>query len=155
MHVNMKCWFGIWILLVLLATLCWQNHCHVRLLLYTGLPFYSESLDGNGLNMKSISVTSIKKAISGFHEDSAHVWNFRFLGRFYTRLSIYIITFCLSIDWDEIGVVGKLIKTTTTWMSGWPRKISGRINILVESECVRMIAKVREISKFLFRHGNS
>jgi len=30
------------------------------------LPFYSESSDGKGLNMISISVTSIKKAISGF-----------------------------------------------------------------------------------------
>jgi len=28
-------------LLIFLATFCWQNHCHVRLLLYTRLPFYS------------------------------------------------------------------------------------------------------------------
>jgi hypothetical protein len=40
---------------------------------YTGLPFYSESLDGKGLNMTSISITSFKKAISGFQENSAHV----------------------------------------------------------------------------------
>jgi hypothetical protein len=64
---------------------------------YTGLSFYSKPSDGNGLNMTSISVTSIKKAISDFQEDFAHVSNFLFPGRFCTRLSIFIITFCSSI----------------------------------------------------------
>jgi hypothetical protein len=113
-------WLLIVKLLVLLATFCWQDRYHVRLLLYTWLLFYSESLDGKGLNVTSISVTSIKKAISSFHEDSAHVGNFQFLGRFCTRLSIFILTFCSSIklrwNWCRLKANKKSYKLTI-WMA--------------------------------------
>jgi hypothetical protein len=104
-------------LLVLLATFCWQNHCLVRLPLFTRLPFYSKSSDGKGLNMTSISVTNITSAISGFQEDSAHVSVF--LPQLFAQVT----------DWDEIGVIENLIKNATTWPSWRPRETSKRTSV--------------------------
>jgi len=61
-----------------LAAFCWQNHYYVMLLLSQEMPYISESSAiqslflwyGNNLIMTSSSVTSCKKVISVFKEDS-------------------------------------------------------------------------------------